>query len=198
MISTVLDTALTTSRISTYLLFFVNPGLNSVTTAFLPASFGAFCITPGRTVAICGRKSGQAMVAMVLPPNAGRVISSWLCFVSLPGTGFIGKSPISSFVQSAVRPVWILAQTRGPRSRPIAVAPIRKISGLNSLITDAIACVYGSVRYSFNSGSSTTITLSAPYSANWSARPLTSEPTKTAVTSTPKSFANSLPLPISS
>ena len=31
-----------------------NPGLNSTTTAFLPASLARFCITPGRTVAICG------------------------------------------------------------------------------------------------------------------------------------------------
>ena len=105
MISTVSDTALTTSMISTYLLSGVNPGLYSTTVAFTPSTFGSFCITPGRTVAICGRKSGQAMVAMVLPPNAGRVISNWLCLVSLPGTGLIGKSPISSFVQSAVKPV---------------------------------------------------------------------------------------------
>ena len=74
----------------------------------------------------------------------------------------IGKSPISRDVQSAVKPVCTLAETLGPKSRPIAVAPTNKISGLNSLITDANACAYGSVLYSFNSGSSTTITLSAP------------------------------------
>ena len=60
-----------------------------------------------------------------------------------------------------------------------------------SLITDANACVYGSVLYSFNSGSSTTITLSAPYFARSSTNPLTSEPTRTAVTSVSKSFAKS-------
>ena len=62
--------------------------------------------------------------------SIGRVIRSWLCFCSLPGTGFSGKSPMSSCVQSAVSPVWILADTRGPRSRPMAVAPTRTISGL--------------------------------------------------------------------
>ena len=76
MISATSDTALTISRISTYLLSGVKPGLNSIISAFLPASRSSFCITPGRTVAICGRNSGQAIVAIVLPPNAGRVIRS--------------------------------------------------------------------------------------------------------------------------
>ena len=141
MISATLETALTTSMISTYFSLGTNPGLNSSISAFLPASRGSFCITPGRTVAICGRNSGQAMVAMVFPPNAGRVIRSWLCFCSLPGVGTSGKSPISSCVQSAVRPVWMRAQTRGPRSRPMAVAPIRNTSGLYFSITDARAWV---------------------------------------------------------
>mgnify|MGYP007128253966 FL=1 len=47
----------------------------------------------------------------------------------------IGKSPISRTVQSAVRPVATLAETVGPKSLPIAVAPTNIISGLNSLIT---------------------------------------------------------------
>ena len=76
MISATLETALTTSMISTYFSLGTNPGLNSSISAFLPASRGSFCITPGRTVAICGRNSGQAIVAIVLPPNAGRVIRS--------------------------------------------------------------------------------------------------------------------------
>ena len=38
-----------------------------------------------------------------------------------------------------------LAETVGPRSRPIAVAPTNMMSGLYSLITDARACAYGSV-----------------------------------------------------
>ena len=85
--------------------------------------------------------SGQAIVAMVLPPNAGRVINNWLCFCSdsLPSAATSGKSPISRDVQSAVRPVFTLAETVGPKSRPIAVAPTNMISGLNSLITDANA-----------------------------------------------------------
>ena len=198
MISTVSESSLTTSRISTYLLSGVNPGLYSITSALAPAIGSIFCITPGRTVAIWGRLSGHAIVAIVLPPNAGRVIRSWLCFCSCPGIAFRGKSPISSTVQSAVRPVATRADTRGPRSRPIAVAPTRTISGLYSLITDANACAYGSVLYSFSSGSSTTITLSAPYSANWSTRPLTSEPIRTAVTSVFRGAASSFAFPSSS
>ncbi|CUQ64796.1 Uncharacterised protein [Segatella copri] len=31
-----------------------------------------FCITPERTVAICGRWSGFTIVATMLPPKAGR------------------------------------------------------------------------------------------------------------------------------
>ena len=43
-------------------------------------------ITRGRTVAICGLVSGQTMVAIILPPNAGRVWSR--------GCGFPPRSPI--------------------------------------------------------------------------------------------------------
>ena len=56
----------------------------------------------------------------------------------MPSTS--GKSPISNCVQSAVRPVATLAETVGPKSRPIAVAPTNKISGLNFLTTEAKAC----------------------------------------------------------
>ena len=172
--------------------------MNSITSAALPASLGSFCITPGRTVAICGRLSGQAIVAIVFPPNAGRVMRSWLCFCSCPGIALIGKSPISSFVQSAVRPVLTLAETVGPRSRPIAVAPTNMISGLYSLITDTRACAYGSVLYVSSAGLSTTITLSAPYSPSSVARAFTLDPRSTAVTSVFKSAANSLALPTNS
>jgi hypothetical protein len=48
----------------------------------------------------------------MFPPNAGLVILKFLFPVS-----------ISNFVQSAVKPVCTLADTRGARSRPIAVAP---------------------------------------------------------------------------
>ena len=74
---------------------------------------------------------GQAIVAIVLPPNAGRVINNWFATPL--------NSPISSTVQSAVKPVLTLADTRGPKSLPIAVAPTNIISGLYSLITDASA-----------------------------------------------------------
>ena len=121
-----------------------------------------------------------------------------MCFCSFPATGLIGKSPISSCVQSAVRPVCTLADTLGPRSRPIAVAPTNMISGLYFSITDASACAYGSVLYSFSSGSSTTITLSAPYAASSSASPFTSEPIRTAATSAFKSAARSFAFPRSS
>ena len=120
--------------------------------AFAPLLRGSFCMTPGRTVAICGRKSGMAMVAMVLPPNAGRVMSSCLCRVSLPGMGVMGKSPMSSLVQSAVRPVCTVAATQGARSRPMAVAPKSTTSGLNSRMIAEMAWVYGSVMYSFRNG----------------------------------------------
>ena len=58
---------------------------------------------------------------MMLPPKAGRV-----CCRSL-----LSASIVSS-VQSAVRPVRILAATRGSRLRPMIVPPPRKISGLRS------------------------------------------------------------------
>ena len=57
---------------------------------------------------------GQAIVAIVLPPNAGRVINNWFATPL--------NSPISSTVQSAVKPVLTLADTRGPKSLPLAVA----------------------------------------------------------------------------
>ena len=190
MISTVSATDLITSWISTYLLFFSNLASKLITSAFAPGFGSAFCITPARTVAICGLWSGHAIVAIVLPPNAGRVIRSWLCFCSLPGIGLIGKSPISRTVQSAVRPVATLAETVGPKSLPIAVAPTNIISGLNSLITAVKAWAYGSVLYVSSSGLSTTITLSAPYSANWSTKFPTFDPRSTAVTSVFNGFAS--------
>ena len=72
------------------------------------------------------------------------------------------------------------------------------MSGLYSLITEANACAYGSVLYTSNSGSSTTITLSAPNAANSSANPFTLYPNNTAVTSVSKSFAKSFALPSNS
>ncbi len=71
-----------------------------------------------RTVAICGRWFGQTIVAMMLPPKAGRVWS---------------RRPVSSSisrpVQSAVRPVSTRTATRGIMDRPRVVAPLSTISG---------------------------------------------------------------------
>ena len=52
MISTVSDTALTTSLMVTYLLFRSKSGIVLFDYAFAPAIGAIFCITPGRTVAI--------------------------------------------------------------------------------------------------------------------------------------------------
>ena len=67
-------TFLITSRISTFLRE-SRFGTSNFSTGHSAPSIGEMrCITPGRTVAICGRWSGQRIVAMMLPPNAGRVI----------------------------------------------------------------------------------------------------------------------------
>ena len=65
-----------------------------------PASRGGMPLDIGRTVAIWGRWFGVLMVAMILPPMAGRVWSR----LPVP-------SSISSSVQSAVRPVTMRAAT---------------------------------------------------------------------------------------
>ena len=59
------------------------------------------------------------IVAMMLPPNAGRVwCSRWLSL------------SIDSAVQSAVRPVRARTATLAKNARPTAVAPARMTSGL--------------------------------------------------------------------
>ena len=87
-----------------------------------PGSGSRLGITPGRTVDIWGRCSVHMMVAIRLPPKAGRVIISCL------------SSDISSFVQSAVRPVARRAESLGARSRPMVVAPKSTISGRMAVI----------------------------------------------------------------
>ena len=86
---TSLLTALFTSTTSVCRSFLasVNFGLmiSQASACFL--SNAAFFITPGRTVAIAGRKRGQMIEAIKWPPNAGRVIlrsfeTSW----SFPST----------------------------------------------------------------------------------------------------------------
>ena len=86
-----------------------------------------FLNTFGRTVAICGRWFGVMMVAMMLPPNAGRVWCRSIC--SAPVSLFFVSSTLS-IVQSAVRPVRTFTATRAKNARPTAVAPARITSGL--------------------------------------------------------------------
>lgn len=107
--------------------------------------------TPGRTVAIWGRWAGQTMVAMRLPPNAGRVCWS---------------SPVSgsadSAVQSAVSPVRSRTATAGASSRPNAVAPYRIASGRRSRASAQIQRAKTSASGSARRASRQTITSSAP------------------------------------
>ena len=90
---------------------------------------------PGRTVAICGREYRLAIVAMIFPPNAGRVCRR------IPSLESIDKS-----VQSAVSPASTRRDTRGARSRPIWEAPIKKMFGLYFLISSSMTFVYARVR----------------------------------------------------
>ena len=134
------------SRISTWISSAVRAGVTfSTTTLAAPASSnGWVCITPGRTVDICGRKRGQMMVAIRWPPNAGRVIfrlvfssnlvlSTSMVEVVRRKSLYLATST-SKWVQSAVRPVCRRAAQRGPRSRPRLVAPISIISGFFSMM----------------------------------------------------------------
>ena len=82
------------------------------------------------------------MVAIRWPPKAGRVIfrlvfsSKTVLSTSMVEVVFRNSlylvTSTSRWVQSAVRPVCRRAAQRGPRSRPMLVAPIRKISGFFS------------------------------------------------------------------
>ena len=96
----------------------------------------------------CLRRRGCKVVALPAYTPASEVLSSGFDGVMLsngPGdpaenTEIIAEpaflsscSPISSEVQSAVRPLVSAEETRGPRSRPITVAPIRQICGFSSL-----------------------------------------------------------------
>ena len=111
---TVLTSLTTNLRSSNFGVKFTTPPLRL-------KSGAALGITPGRTVDICGRCSGHLMVAIRLPPKAGRVISnSWV------------SSLMVSLVQSAVRPVPRRAAMRGARSRPMVVAPNIMIEGLKA------------------------------------------------------------------
>ena len=59
-------------------------------------------MTPSRTVAICGQRSGLTIVAMMLPPNAGRIWyrrSSYL--LSEPGLGVLADVEVGAVGRQA-------------------------------------------------------------------------------------------------
>ena len=89
-----------------------SPSATSSTEPVRDASSAGAENTPGRTVAIWGRCAGQTIVAIRLPPKAGRV-----CWRS-PAC-----ASTSSTVQSAVRPVCRRCATAGASTRPKTVAP---------------------------------------------------------------------------
>ena len=82
---------------------------------------------------------------MMLPPNAGRVISRALSGVALPIAASLSSSScvlaILRPVVSATRPVFTRDATRGATSRPMEEAPNSMISGSNALITSQTAFV---------------------------------------------------------
>ena len=73
------------------------------------------------------------MLAMMLPPKAGRV------WTSRP------SASMSSPVQSAVNPNRKRAATRGARSRPFGVAPKSRTAGFSFATTEASTVVNPSV-----------------------------------------------------
>ena len=153
-------------------------------------------MTPSRTVAICGRCSGLTMVAMMLPPNAGRIWYRMFCQVSPLAV----KSPMRRSVQSAVRPVRRALATRGARSRPVVVAPYRTICGSCWRMSVLTSRVYGRARYWPRSSWSARYTVSAPRATTSAARPLRAspDPASTAPTFAPRGAASSRARPSSS
>ena len=78
-----------------------------------------FLNTLGRTEPICGRWFGEIISAKILPPKAGRVHSTRPSSVSTV-----------RIVQSATTPFCMRPDMRGAKSRPLLVAPIKRIFGL--------------------------------------------------------------------
>ncbi|OOM35900.1 hypothetical protein CBEIJ_52230 [Clostridium beijerinckii] len=136
------DTMKSASAISTisFLAFIVSKTLvltslsANLTSTFsilhLDGSVVIFANTPGLTVAICGLCSGQAIVAIRLPPNAGLVAKR---------SPFVTSTSID--VQSAVNPVDNLAAILGPKSLPMKVAPTNNIPGFLSFAKSQITFV---------------------------------------------------------
>ena len=120
----------------------------------------------------------------MFPPNAGLI-----CTRSV-------FSFISSFVQSAVKPVWNLAATLGARDLPTFVAPTNIEDGLFVEIKSAKQLVYLSISKSFNFSLSYTNTLSTPYSNTCDAFSAVLEPINKAYTGWLITLASSIALPI--
>ncbi len=91
---------------------------------------GTGSITPGRTVANWGLLFSVTMLAMTLPPKAGRV---WIKFPS----GSIARA-----VQSAVSPVRNSTESLGASARPSRVPPINTTDGLVSRMQPAAREAY--------------------------------------------------------
>ena len=72
----------------------------TISTLLAPFSSNSrFFITPGRTVAMAGRKRGQTMVAIRWPPKAGRVIFRLV----LTSKSFVSKFMLSTSREDPVR-----------------------------------------------------------------------------------------------
>ncbi len=90
-------------------------------------------ITPGRAVAIWDLELFVRIVAMTLPPKAGRVWSS------RPTSPLRELSRMSRPVQSAVRPQPVRYDTIGASMRPCGVAAYSTICGTYLSTASAIA-----------------------------------------------------------
>ena len=141
----------------------------------------------GRTVAIWGRHTGVLMVAMTLPPIAGRVWSS----------SPVSRS-ISSPVQSAVSPVSSSAARAGRVVRPDVVAGARTTSGPSCRRRWARTFTSASWLYMDRTGCSTVITRSAPLRRRTSGSSARPPERSIVVTVPPQESASSLAFPVSS
>ncbi len=108
---------------------------SSTTRPVRDGSGGSAFITFGRTVAICGRYFLHKIVAIIFPPNAGRLANSNPV-----------SSSISSIVVSAVNPVGKSVAMALAKSFPDGVAPYKMTSGLCLWQQSSKARMYGSVR----------------------------------------------------
>ena len=148
-----------------------------------PSTGAAGMVLRGRTVAICGRWSGHSMVAMMLPPMAGRVCKRFPVFSSMARS-----------VQSAVSPACVMVAAKGISVRPVLVAPASMISGRWVSMRWVRHAAYGSGRKWASAASSTRRTLSAPRAIRPArSSSATCQPRRTAVRGVPRASANSRP-----